>query len=145
MIPDNFYFPDSYPISANGKIDRKMLLSTSYTKAVTPVTEKNTINSPDIENHLIQIWKKLLKIESIELNSSFFDLGGHSLLLPVLKSEIESISGNEIEMLELFKHPTIASQLELVSGSTNEKKRTTANHDVRSKMRKAATRNRRKR
>ena len=107
MVPAAFMVMNSLPMTPNGKIDRKAL----------PVPEriiaKQEINytapSSKIENQLESIWREVLKLDKIDVNSSFFDLGGHSLLLAQVRSKIENVLKKEVSMMDLFKYPTIAT------------------------------------
>ncbi len=76
MIPNHFVMYESLPKSANGKIDRKMLME----KAM-ELTSNETLSAPEtpLEIKMAEIWKKLLNVEEIGRDSSFFELGGDSL------------------------------------------------------------------
>ncbi len=76
MIPTSFIFMDSFPITANGKIDRKALPS--------PVAPRiqHTFTAPtnEIEYALAQIWCKALDKKQVGIHDNFFELGGDSIL-----------------------------------------------------------------
>ncbi len=55
------------------------------------------------------IWKEILKLEEVGLNDNFFDLGGHSLLIPKLQAELKSQLNLDIKAVDIFKYPTINS------------------------------------
>ncbi|KZN32580.1 hypothetical protein N480_25355 [Pseudoalteromonas luteoviolacea S2607] len=87
MIPSVMLVVEQWPLTPNGKIDRKMLpapnsvaLQSAY---VAPMT--------DIEHTLVEIWAELLNMppESISIKANFFELGGHSLLILKLLNSIE--------------------------------------------------------
>ena len=42
------------------------------------------------------------------LHDSFFDLGGHSLLLVQVQSKLKDELGWDISLLDMFKYPTIS-------------------------------------
>jgi len=141
MIPEFYHFLDEFPMLINGKIDRKKLRFIPLKKETIERVDNYSASYTNDENMLVEIWQDILKIESISPNSNFFDLGGHSLLLPVLKSEIEKISGKEIELMDLFRFPTVASQVFLLSMEQITKKTEHIEHNQRDKMRRLAMRN----
>lgn len=107
MVPATFMVMESYPMTPNGKIDRKALPTP---ERVVIKQEKNyAAPSGKVESQLEMIWKEVLKLDKIDVNSSFFDLGGHSLLLSQVRSKIGSVLNREVSIMDLFKYPTIAS------------------------------------
>ncbi|MEM8909897.1 MAG: condensation domain-containing protein, partial [Bacteroidota bacterium] len=89
-----------------GKLDKKALpdplLSDLSTQAyVEPQTAT--------EKSIAQIWQTLLEIEQIGIHHDFFDLGGHSLLVTRVISEIRNQLSLEISIRDLFQYTTVAS------------------------------------
>ena len=76
MMPNCFLVYESFPISANGKIDRKML-----THNVGEIRNQEDYEEPvtKTEIAIAAIWKKILGCERIGRNMTFFELGGDSL------------------------------------------------------------------
>jgi natural product biosynthesis luciferase-like monooxygenase protein len=104
MLPSALFVLQQLPYTPNGKLDLKALpteLSAQPRKLV-PVAN-------DTEAQVSQIWQGLLNIEQIGTQESFFELGGHSLLLGKMQQQILDKFAVNIEMIELFKFPTIAS------------------------------------
>jgi short-subunit dehydrogenase/acyl carrier protein len=56
---------------------------------------------------LREIWKKLLELDDVDLEDNFFDLGGHSLLIPPLQAELKTQLNLDVKAVDLFKYPTI--------------------------------------
>ncbi len=83
------------------------------------------------ERDMVRIWRQVLKIEEIDLNSNFFDLGGHSLLLARLQTLLKREFNVQLTAAEVFRHPTIGTlaawleqaQLELQPGVPKEVRR----------------------
>ena len=104
MIPAHFIQLNSMPLTTNGKIDRKTLLSN-------PIPAGNRrYMAPDnaMELKLVGIWKHVLKRENIGVNDNFFELGGQSLLATQLVSRIKQAFSIEMPLRSLFENPTIA-------------------------------------
>ena len=59
------------------------------------------------ERDMIRIWKQVLKIEELDLDSNFFDLGGHSLLLARLQTLLKREFNVQLTAAEVFRHPTV--------------------------------------
>src|SRR6185436_1349503 len=76
MVPSGFVFPESLPLTASGKVDRKALAR------IEPERRESTSQAPrtEAERLLAGIWCDLLGRERVGVEDRFFDLGGHSLL-----------------------------------------------------------------
>jgi thioesterase domain-containing protein/NAD(P)-dependent dehydrogenase (short-subunit alcohol dehydrogenase family)/acyl carrier protein len=73
----------------------------------------------DIEKGLADIWGKLLGVDGIGINDSFFDLGGHSLIAVRLFNELSDRYGVDLPMSVLMQRPTIAALAEII-GPTDQ-------------------------
>ncbi|MBV8893551.1 MAG: hypothetical protein JO266_16555 [Acidobacteria bacterium] len=58
---------------------------------------------------LIEIWKKVLGVNTVSIHDNFFDIGGHSLLAARLIRDIESATGKTMRVSAIFRAPTIES------------------------------------
>jgi len=105
MVPSAFVITDSFPMTPNGKIDRKAL---PMPESVVPQL-KNGYTAPEseIEKSIVSIWQEVLKLDRIGINDNFFDLGGHSLLLAQVRNRIAGVIGKDITMMDLFRYPTV--------------------------------------
>jgi acetoacetyl-CoA synthetase len=72
----------------------------------------------DIENSLLQIWKRMLRAPEIERDSNFFDLGGDSLLAVNLLLEVERQTGMNIPITAIYDAPTVAEMTRLIANET---------------------------
>ena len=77
MIPSAFVFLDNFPLTPNGKINRKALPEPDFQDNR---TQKFIAPSNQTEIKLAEIWQEVLNIEKVGINDNFFELGGHSLL-----------------------------------------------------------------
>jgi acyl carrier protein len=105
MVPANFIFLKSFPLTANGKIDRGAL---PQPPDMAPETETSIGPRTPTEEKLYQIWADILDIKHFGVNDNFFDLGGHSLLATRLLVHIRSEIGVGLPLRTLFDLPTIA-------------------------------------
>ncbi|MCB1058079.1 MAG: AMP-binding protein, partial [Acidobacteria bacterium] len=60
-----------------------------------------------VETTLAEIWSDLLGVDEVGRRDSFFDLGGHSLLVTKLAARLRQAFGVEIPLLDLFNSPTL--------------------------------------
>ena len=101
MIPSYFIFLDALPLTPNGKVDRKALPAPD---SISCHPERDFIAPRDnIELQLVQIWEEILNVRPIGVTESFFDIGGHSLLVMRLISQIKSKFGKNFPVATLFK------------------------------------------
>ncbi|MBL6448223.1 amino acid adenylation domain-containing protein [Fulvivirga sp. 29W222] len=106
MIPSYFMHLDKFPLTPNGKIDRKSLPAPELVSSAAYVGPSN-----EIEEQLVDIWADVLKSnpETISVTRSFFELGGNSLKATELVAEIQKGFDLEIPLKELFTKQDIES------------------------------------
>lgn len=110
MVPSFFMFLESFPLTLNGKINRKGLpLPDDIDR-----DDKTSFIAPTNQTEVIitEIWKSILHQKKIGINDNFFDAGGHSLLLVKLHHKLQENFQRTFPLLDLFKFTTIASQAE---------------------------------
>ena len=105
MIPTHVVKLDSMPYTINRKIDRKALPLPKVTHLVdSGHIDISSLNSN--EEKLTQIWKSILKVDNIDVNGNFFDIGGDSI--SAINMQIEALKyGLEFEYADIFNYPTI--------------------------------------
>ena len=107
MVPTWFVLLDKLPLTANGKLDKKAL------PAVDGSALQGEIIAPETATEvvLVQIWSTLLSLEAntISSHSSFFALGGHSLLSVRLVNEIRQQLQIEVPLKQVFELQTIVA------------------------------------
>lgn len=79
MIPQNYMVMARFPLTPNGKIDRKSFPAPIGEVAEIDADELDLPETP-AEIYLAEWWKKLLNVPYVEKDDNFFELGGHSLL-----------------------------------------------------------------
>jgi amino acid adenylation domain-containing protein len=118
MVPAHISVLDKFVLNASGKINRKALKLPSADKPRPQVltqainTEPTTIEpNSRFEQQIVGIWQDLLQLERVSVDETFFDLGGHSLLMVKLKSRLDAVLDQPVSLLNLFQYPTIKSLL----------------------------------
>ncbi|HIK60969.1 MAG TPA: amino acid adenylation domain-containing protein, partial [Planctomycetes bacterium] len=95
MIPSVTVFLDALPLTPHGKVDRKALPEPEERTGA--ALDESSQPSSDLERKLAAIWSEVLEVENISLQDNFFDLGGHSLLLMPVISEVKKQVGVELD------------------------------------------------
>lgn len=104
MVPSAYVVLEAMPLNHNGKINKRALPSPEGASASSHeyVAPRN-----DTEEILVDIWKDVLKAETIGVKDNFFDVGGHSLLATQVISRVRERFNVEIALSALFEEPTI--------------------------------------
>lgn len=114
MIPSNFIEMEEFPKTLNEKIDKKNLPAPQLGAALKKDEAKTNLLEEGTMTELHQIWCELLGQESIDIESNFFDVGGHSLLSVQLFSMIEKKWNLNLGLATLFTSGTIKELSELI-------------------------------
>ncbi|MCW6050903.1 amino acid adenylation domain-containing protein [Lyngbya sp. CCAP 1446/10] len=110
MIPSAFIFLERLPLSANGKVDRNALPTSGIFSQ--ELDSKFVAPQNDIEQAIATVWRAVLDLEKVGVNSNFFEIGGNSLSIAKIYNKLRNVLPNEVEcisLLDLFKYPTIRS------------------------------------
>jgi amino acid adenylation domain-containing protein/thioester reductase-like protein len=115
MVPASFVMMDSFPLTPNGKVDRRALPAPSSERP--DLDEEFVPPSNPIEEQLAKIWSQGLEISLIGINDDFFDLGGHSLLVAQMMTQVSETFQVVLPLSSLFKSPTIAGLARSILGA----------------------------
>ena len=115
MVPTLFVLLDKFPLTVNGKIDKKALPAPDGTLLQGEYVAAQT----DTEKALVSIWSELLGIDAdkISVTANFFELGGHSLLVVRLVASIRSQLQAELSVKSVFETPTVYDLSALVNAA----------------------------
>ncbi|GAA1983364.1 amino acid adenylation domain-containing protein [Catenulispora subtropica] len=104
MVPAEVFVLDSLPTTPNGKVDQRRLTAlTPPTAAASPSREPET----ETEKRLCALLADLLGRESVGVDENFFEIGGHSLVVPRLLDGIRAELGLELSVTDVFDLPTV--------------------------------------
>jgi len=107
MVPADFVFLKSFPLTPNGKVDRRAL---PEPEPVEPGDAKSFIAPRnEFEASMVTLWEHVLGKRPIGVRDNFFELGGHSLLAVRLTSRIEKQFGKKLTITALIQAPTVES------------------------------------
>ncbi|CAA7196944.1 Tyrocidine synthase 3 [Chryseobacterium potabilaquae] len=104
MVPSVYVHLEEFPLTINGKLDRKALPEPNFTgdkEYIAPTTV--------LEKQLAEIYGKVLglPLESIGLHDDFFRLGGNSIMAIKLISKIHQGLGLQTSVAMVFSHKTV--------------------------------------
>jgi hypothetical protein len=106
MVPGTWMILDSFPLTSRGKVDRKALQDMARSAPDTASLPQGAPRN-DCERAIATIWKDALGLHVVGMHENFFDLGGHSLLLPKVLTQIRALTRREVAMVDLFRYPTV--------------------------------------
>ncbi|MNL99869.1 Linear gramicidin synthase subunit B [compost metagenome] len=114
MVPPAFVLLEQFPMTPNGKVDRRAL----------PVPGRAALSGRQVEAPLglqemlvARLWRELLGLEQVGRHDDFFELGGHSLLAGQLVSRLRKASGTALTLGQLFGAPTVAGLAALLDSA----------------------------
>lgn len=116
MVPSFFILLSAFPLTGNGKIDRKRLPLPEDTQLSTAIYEAPVTAT---EQRLAALWKKLLQTHDAGLNDHFFELGGHSLKVAQLAALIHKEFHVEVSIKNIFTTPVLRELALLVDQSAH--------------------------
>lgn len=118
-VPNHIEIVCTFPTLRSGKLDGKVLLA-----QLTPVTASAfpyMLASSATTQRIHTVWLRVLpRAGIIGENETFFDAGGHSLLMLSLRRELNKEFGLALNITELFRHPTVRSQTMLILTLTRQ-------------------------
>jgi acyl-coenzyme A synthetase/AMP-(fatty) acid ligase len=106
MVPAAFVRLDAFPLTPNGKLDRRAL----------PAPEGDAHAAREyeapvgkVEQALAEIWAELLGVERVGRGDDFFMLGGHSLLAVQMISRVREAMEVELALAAVFEVPVLSA------------------------------------
>ncbi|MEI5908945.1 amino acid adenylation domain-containing protein, partial [Bacillus spongiae] len=118
MVPAHFVSMESFPLTPNGKVDRKAFPASSQEHVGGHYIAPRT----PLEEQIVTIWEQVLRIEKIGVGDSFFELGGHSLLATQVVSCLQETFLLDLPLREIFTYPTVEALAERIEQLRQEEK-----------------------
>jgi thioesterase domain-containing protein len=112
MVPATFVVLDALPLTPNGKVDRRALPEPE--PAAAPADEEPRT---ELERAIAAVWAEVLGVPAIGVRTSFFELGGNSLLVVRVARRLESALGRSVRVMDFFEHVTVADLARHLSGA----------------------------
>jgi acyl carrier protein len=74
-----------------------------------PHADRVAMPTTELERQIAKVWQEVLGLDRVSVESTFFDVGGSSLLMARVYGRLKSELAGEISMTEMFRYPTIAA------------------------------------
>ncbi|PWK15794.1 non-ribosomal peptide synthetase [Tumebacillus permanentifrigoris] len=124
MVPTRLIPVSEFPMTPNGKIDRKALQALGEQKPPQPQAAAVTMPVTQLQEELLAIWRDVLQHDDFGIEDNFFDVGGHSFALAKVQNAMQEKLGIKVPLTDLFKYPTIQSLAEGVAPATDNLRET---------------------
>lgn len=105
MRPAHCVSLTAFPLTGNGKIDRKALVVPQGLERGD--TGQFTAAATTTEQQLAAIWADVLQLEQVSVSANFFELGGDSLLATRIAARVRDRFEVQLPLRTLFAHPTV--------------------------------------
>ncbi|HZI20310.1 MAG TPA: amino acid adenylation domain-containing protein [Pyrinomonadaceae bacterium] len=106
MVPAAFVMLDSFPLSANGKVDRRALPAPD--PEAVAANDSYVAPGTPLEEMLVGVWEEVLGRRKIGVFDNFFEVGGHSLLATRVVARVNARLGIDLPVRTIFEAPMIA-------------------------------------
>jgi len=104
MVPSAITVLERWPLTANGKLDRKALPEPERQGGEQDYIAPGT----QTEELVAEIWRDVLNVQRVGVHDNFFELGGHSLLATQVITRVHDALEVELTMRQFFATPTVA-------------------------------------
>ncbi|AZP72386.1 hypothetical protein EJJ20_25990 [Pseudomonas poae] len=110
MVPAHLVVLAQMPLSANGKLDRKLLPAPDL------ALSRGAFQAPrdEHEQAVAEVWQTVLGVTQVGLADNFFQLGGHSLMATQVVMRLRQQQGVEVPLKLLFETPNLEAFCEQV-------------------------------
>ena len=112
MLPSAIVTLEEFPLSPNGKLDRKSLPAPEYGSGA----GGRAPSGPEQEL-LCTLFAEVLGVPRVSVDDGFFDLGGDSLMLIRLVTRIRAAFGCKLPIGSFYEAPTVAALSEKIRAS----------------------------
>ncbi|WP_420793782.1 amino acid adenylation domain-containing protein [Pseudomonas fontis] len=116
MVPSHLLFLAQWPLTPNGKVDRKALPAPDMGALQNDYLAPET----DLQRQVAEVWQQVLQLDQVGLGDNFFELGGHSLLATQATSLLQQRLGGNIPLDLLFKAAALGDYAQSVAGCVSD-------------------------
>lgn len=105
MVPATFVALDAFPLTPNGKTDRKALPAPQREAVRTNTDFVAPTNA--LEQTIADVWKGILNLDRVGLRENIFDLGANSLLTAQANQRLSALLNRRVSLVSMFRFPTV--------------------------------------
>jgi amino acid adenylation domain-containing protein len=110
MVPSFLLALPEFPLTPNGKVDRKALPAPETARAGSQFVPPRD----SVELKIAGLWEEVLGIRPVGVKDNFFDLGGHSLLAVRLVTRLQREFSKAVPLAAILRGPTVERLADLV-------------------------------
>jgi len=111
MVPGTIVELSDLPLTINGKVDKKALPNPF--EALQDIQDNEKAQNK-LQEDLIEVWKQLLAVDAVGINSNFFELGGDSIITIQLVRRLKQLNYHALPK-DVFENPTIAGLSKVIN------------------------------
>ncbi|PWJ87911.1 amino acid adenylation domain-containing protein, partial [Flavobacterium araucananum] len=104
MIPAALVSMESFPLTINGKLDKRSLPDPDFSSATEDYTEPRT----DREILICGIWQEVLGLDRVGITDNFFRIGGNSILAIQVSHRMSKALGCDVKVADIFKMKNVS-------------------------------------
>ncbi|MBB5644745.1 non-ribosomal peptide synthetase [Pedobacter cryoconitis] len=113
MVPHVFIEMEAFPLTANGKLDKKGLPDAGSVQLIrTEIEEEGFLT--ETEQKVKEIWALSLGMEELGIHEDFFKLGGDSIVAIGVISRLRKAFNDTIRLYDLYECSTVSSLAALI-------------------------------
>jgi hypothetical protein len=105
MIPSAFVLMESFPLTPNRKVDRKVLPKPEIVEH--KITGEVISYKNDTEKNILEVWEQVIGVSSIGVDENFFDSGGNSLLAVQVFNRLKDVYPGKLSLVDIITYPTV--------------------------------------
>lgn len=107
---------DSIPRHADGSPDMEQLPAPGSRPAASTASNEYVPPRDELESSLVAIWEDVLTIRPVGIRTSFFQLGGYSLMIVRLFARMNKALGISLPITTIFNAPTVERLADIIRG-----------------------------
>jgi hypothetical protein len=115
MMPAFYTRLPAFPLTSNGKIDRTLLPKPTAGSLDSEAQATEALDTP-MQDQVADVWRQVLGAARVGADENFFDIGGTSVLLVRVRSELQQKLGRTIPVTWMFEFTTIRTLAGKLSG-----------------------------
>ncbi|HEU4881788.1 MAG TPA: phosphopantetheine-binding protein, partial [Longimicrobium sp.] len=104
MVPAAYVRMEQWPLTPNGKLDRRALPAPEGDAYASRAYEAP---ADETEEAVAAIWAEVLRVERVGRGDNFFELGGHSLSAVQVISRVRQVLEVQVALGDLFTRPVL--------------------------------------
>lgn len=116
-VPRHILFVKELPRGVTGRVQRKKLSDQFHDVALRASEVSSAVPDSETASRLIEVWKRILKVQYVGMNDSFHDLGGDSLSAALMIAEVQrefDVGPELLDRIDFFDKPTAATLARIV-------------------------------